>query len=327
MESDKNVMKRNISGLHLKYRPKDFDEVIGNEAAVKSLQSILKRKKEKIPHVFMFIADYGSGKTSFARIVAKYLGCSEHDLKEMDVGTDRGVKSADDLKSILKYAPMEGDVRVIILDEIQESSAKYMGSLLKTLEDGCPNHIYFIICTTNPEKINRGIMSRASKHLLKPLSVLELTELIKRVCRKEKRELPEPIIQRVAESSDGSPRNSLTLLDSIIDLKDYKDIRAVLKSSEEIILMSRVEDENVLELCKALIRGDSRKIIMGIKKKIKVTPETTRITVFNYFGAVLENSPKGNPLASVVMEYLEKPFYLADGKHRLTLALDRILSL
>lgn len=322
-------MKTNdIGGLHIKYRPKDFDRVIGNQATVKSLQSMLKRDKNKIPHVFLLAGNYGCGKSSLARIIAKHLGCANCDIKEIDAGTDRGVKSADDLKSTLKYSAREGDVRVIIIDEIQETSGgKYQGSLLKTLEDGCPKHVYFILCTTNPEKINNGILSRATKYQVKLLSVEELIKLIKRVCKKENKTIPIPFMRRVAESSEGSPRNALTLLDSIIDLENPKDMREVLKNSQEIILSGMTEDKNVIELCKALMKGARWTKIREIIKNIDTNPETVRIIIRNYFTSVLLNSNGRDKclLADIILKCFQSPFY-TKGKGDLVTAVREVIS-
>jgi DNA polymerase-3 subunit gamma/tau len=111
--------------FNIDYRPRNFDDVVGNKLITSSLKSILKRDLHDIPHSIMFVGPSGCGKTTLARIVAKELGCNEeYDLVEIDAGSERGVETADRLKKSINYAPMEGKVRVFIIDEIQATFKK-----------------------------------------------------------------------------------------------------------------------------------------------------------------------------------------------------------
>ena len=307
------------SGLYRKYRPKDFDEVIGNEAVISSLKSLLSRDKKKIPHVFMFIGEFGCGKTSFGRILASKLGCSDFDLSEMDIGTDRSVDDADFLKEKIKYAPMKGKCRVIILDELQMASAKFQGSLLKTLEDDCPNHVYFIICTTDPQKINGGIKTRASKYIVKPLEFDQQMALLTRVTKEEKANIPKGVLELIAEASGGSKREALVLLDQIISLKSEEEMKQIIKAS--------TQKEEVINLCRALINGKSWKEVVEIVDGLDADAESIRHAIRGYCVSIVKKGGKSAAvtMARVILKMTEQTYFY-NGKSGLWQHLDEIVN-
>lgn len=326
-------MLENEGGLHTKHRAKSFAEIVGNESTIKSLQSMLKKPKKEISHVFLFAGIYGAGKTSFGRILARELGCNmEFDYLEVDAGKDRKVSDADELKKIIRYGATKGEIRVIVIDEIQETHrGNYMGSLLKTLEDGCPSHIYFILCTTNPEKINKGILSRSSKYYLNPLKSDQISILLNRVCRRERVRVKNTIIDEISGSSGGSARNALVLLDQVMKLEDEKDQLEVLKNSTDIIFSSEVQDEDIINLAKALLKRRPWTEVTKIIKELQSDPEKVRIVIFRYCGACLLNmKPSQSKLpfydmCRLVMESFKTPFYnTATGLHDLVLACDTL---
>jgi DNA polymerase-3 subunit gamma/tau len=306
-------MKNEDIALYNRYRPESFDDVVGNESTIASIKSILARKSK--PKVYMFDSFYGTGKTTFGYILAKELGCDGFNIIEIDAGSERSVDDADKLKEILKFKPINGKCRVIILDELQSTSSKYQESLLKSMEK-TPNHTYFIMCTTDPQKINKGLISRAVRFTLSRLTIEELVKVIKRVLIKEKVKIGENIIEKIAENADGSARTALTMLEQVIGLKSESDML-------EVVERFTVNEKEVIELCRALLNKKSWMEIITILKGIKDDAERVRLAVLGYCDSVLLN-PKapnekksGNAQAALIINCFSQPFYSA-GKTLLT---------
>ncbi len=137
-------------GLDLKHRPKSFDRIIGNEDTVEALESYLTKKD--LNHSFLFTGPSGTGKTTLARIVAGELGCEGMDFTEMNSADFRGIDTIRNIRQQMVFPPMEGKNRGWLLDEAHKLSNDAMNSLLKPLEEP-PNHVYFFLATTEPQKL------------------------------------------------------------------------------------------------------------------------------------------------------------------------------
>lgn len=273
-------------------------------------------------HAF-FSNGFISHNTTMATVIAKELGCSNFNLMEVDAGSDRSVDDMDRIKETIQFKPMDGNCRVIIINEIQTASSKAMQSLLDTTEK-TPKHTYFIFTTTDPHKINKGLMTRSIVFNLTNLTVEELSKIIKRVLIKEKVKISENVIEKIAENADGSARTALTMLEQVIGLKNESDML-------EVVERFTVNEKEVIELCRALLNKKSWMEIITILKGIKDEPERVRLAVVGYCDSVLLN-PKtpqekksGNAQASLIIEcFVEKPFYSA-GKAMLTNACFQVI--
>lgn len=290
--------------LHLKYRPETFDDVIGNELTIKSIKAILQR--EDRPRTILLKGPPGCGKTTLARIIASSVNCDPKDVTEIDAGSERGVDSADKLKGIVKLRPRYGESTVFIIDEIHATSKKFQDSLLKMLEDGAPKFAYFILCTTDPEKILKTIISRSSVFSVSQLEPEELKKLVIKITEKENKVLPENIINKIINNCDGSPRRMLTILEQVMDLD--------VDSMEEAISISESEDLSMKMLCRTLLNGNqvSWPKIASIIRNIKSEPEVIRKAVINYCESVLLNSygtPNVKLQASNIINSFENHFY------------------
>ena len=163
--------------LYHKYRPDNLEDFIGGREAISTLKTMLS-DTEKCPHVFLFQGPTGCGKTTLARIIASELKCTGDDLKEIDTADFRGIDTARDIRKKLQFKPMESPCRIWIIDECHKMTPDAQNALLKTLEE-CPDHVYFILCTTEPQKLIKTIVGRCSVFSVNVLSSepLKLTPL------------------------------------------------------------------------------------------------------------------------------------------------------
>ena len=267
--------------LELKYRPKNFDEFVGNQSVVAALESMLQREEGK-KHSLMFVGPSGCGKTTLARIVATELGAGISDLAEFNIANMRGIDNVRDLAQKSKFRPLTGAVRVYILDEIQQMTKDGQQALLKILEEA-PDHTYYMLCTTEMEKLLPTIRNRCAIFEVSPLRKPELITLLKRILEQEKVEdFPEEALEEIVKVSEGSPRKALVILDKVIDIED-EDL--LIKAIKE----QTFDEATVIELCRALLAGDWN-TVKKVLKSINEEPENVRYAVLGYMSKVLLNN-------------------------------------
>lgn len=301
--------------LHNKFRPKSFDDVIGNDVTKSALKALLSREKGR-PHSFLLYGSKGTGKTTIARIIANSVACHDYDLTEMNFSNTRGIDTSRELIEVADYVPRYGKSRVWIFDEFHKCTNDAQNSLLKLLEEP-PKHGYYILCTTDPQKIISTIRDRCYSFQTELLSEDRLLELIDRVLKAEGKELPEKIKEHVASKADGSARSCLVMLDKIIDVpeSDLSDISNIIDE----------EESEIKQLCQYFLKKNKLqwKGIASILKKINREPETIRHAILAYMNVVLLNSE--NPQAALIIDCFKDPFYNS-GKAGLTLACYEVLA-
>lgn len=302
--------------LHIDLRPDSFDDFIGNSLIVKSLKSLIKR--EDRPHSYLFSGPSGCGKTSLARIVAKELNCADMDLQEINMSNNRGIDTAREIISNCKFKPLSGKTRVYILDEIHQSTKEFMNAILKIIEEP-PVHVYFIFCTTDPDKIIPTVKNRCSKFSVSRLKTNVLYKFIESVCEDKKISLSGEIIRKIAKSSNGSPRDCLIKVDQVKDLSDGSDM--------EILLEEDIGDKTVIDLCRILLNENIKwkELSSALSLVLKnIEPETIRRGVLGYMSSV---ALSGNKLerACYVIDWFEDNFYNS-GKAGLILACHNVFS-
>jgi len=283
--------------LYKKYRPSTFDEVVGNETVISSLKNML-TKKEK-PHVFLFDGPSGCGKTTLGRIVAKELGCADADYREVNTADFRGIDTSREIRKQMRYAPLEGDCKVWLLDEAHKMTNDAQNGMLKPLED-TPANVYFIIATTEPEKLLPTLRGRCSQFHVSPLSDLEMKTLLRRTVKAEGDKLSKTIYEQIITDSMGYSRNALQILEQVLNVEPDKRL-AVAKRTAEI-------QSQTIELCRALLGKSPWKMVAGVLRGLKgQDPEGIRRAVLGYCNAVLLKGTNNN--AAVVMEEFIEPFY------------------
>ena len=296
--------------LHTKYRPKTLDDFAGNRMLVDSLQSLLTKDSVDIPHTYLFIGPRGCGKTTLARIFAMMLNCSGFDLKEQNAADFRGIDSSREIvrRMRLKSLDAKGN-RGWIIDEVHKWTNDAQNAILKALEEP-PEHVFFFLCTTDPQKLLKTIRSRCIIYEVSTLSFKQIIKLLKEITNKEKKHVPGEVLMQIAQDSQGHPREALTILEKVIDLPERQMLRTARQSA--------AQENKAIDLCKALINGADwnvvKKILSGLQDE---EPENIR----RYIIAACHNIllKEDNPRAFLVLDTFREPFYNT-GKPGLTLA-------
>ena len=225
-------MNKNSKVLALKYRPKTFDDLIGQKIISETILNSI--KANKIPNAYLFTGIRGIGKTTTARIVAKSLNClngiqnlckdelcenceaianSSHiDVLEMDAASKTGVEDVRDLIEFSRYGPTSSKYKIFIIDEVHMLSKQAFNALLKTLEEP-PEYLKFIFATTEIKKIPITVVSRCQRFDLSRIKSSELFEFIKKIKLKENGKVTDDALKLIVKISEGSVRDALSLLD------------------------------------------------------------------------------------------------------------------
>lgn len=284
-------------GLYQKYRPQKFEDVIGQDKAVKALLGLLEGGGT-LPSAFLFHGPHGCGKTTLGRLVAKFLGCSKADYKELDTADFRGIDSMREIRRTVNYAPMDGDVRVWLLDECHQITKDGQDALLKALEDP-PPHAFFILCTTEPEKLRPTIRSRCSDFGLGLLSDKDIGKILVRACKGEKKRPPMDVIKHIARGCNGSGRVAMVALEKVINLPEDEML--------EVAECAVIEQQKSVKLANALLKNAPWKTIAGMLRDTKDDPERTRIGIRMYMRAILIKGP--NDRAAEILETFHQPYH------------------
>tara|TARA_B100001175_G_scaffold216627_1_gene184158 strand:- start:64 stop:1740 length:1677 start_codon:yes stop_codon:yes gene_type:complete len=242
----------------LKYRPKTFDTVIGQNHVTSTLKNSI--TENKIPSAILFCGPRGVGKTSCARIYAKEINKSSienidsHDLSfnifELDAASNRGIEEMKNLIDKVRIPPQIGKYKVYIIDEVHMLTPQAMNAFLKTLEEP-PKHIVFVLATTEKNKILPTILSRCQIYDFNRINESEICKAIADICTKEEFKYDDEAISIIARKSDGSLRDSLTILDRIVSFTN-KNITTE-KTSE---LLNVLDNESFLKLSENIIKNN-----------------------------------------------------------------------
>lgn len=277
--------------LYRKWRPRTFDGVVGQTAITDTLKNAIKRGK--ISHAFLFAGPRGTGKTSCAKIFAKALNCTNlqdgepcnecenclaadqgtmNDIIEIDAASNNGVDEIRDIRDKVKYAPTQGKYKVYIIDEVHMLSMGAFNALLKTLEEP-PEHVVFILATTELQKVPATIISRTQRYNFKRIDQHDLIARMTYILGQEKIDFEEKALEVIAQVADGGMRDSLSILDQILsydqDKVKYEDALritgyAAQEKIEQVLLnLLNSETSAALEIVHALLQdGASTKNIL-----------------------------------------------------------------
>jgi DNA polymerase-3 subunit gamma/tau len=215
--------------LYRKYRPETFEEVIGQDHIVKAISGSL--KLGKVAHAYLLCGPRGTGKTTIARIIAKELGTSVNDIYEMDAASNRGIDDVREIRENVRTLPFDSKYKIYILDEVHMFTKDAWNALLKTIEEP-PEHVIFILATTELEKVPETIISRCQSFIFKKPNDAILSQVITNTAKKEGFKLEEGGSELIAILADGAFRDALGILQKVISFS--KDKIVSIKEIEEI---------------------------------------------------------------------------------------------
>ena len=269
--------------LYRKWRPRTFSDVIGQEAITSTLRNSI--RINKISHAFLFAGPRGTGKTSCAKILAKTVNCLNiqdgepcnecanclaadenrmNDLIEIDAASNNGVDEMRDIRDKVKYAPTEGKYKVYIIDEVHMLSIGAFNALLKTLEEP-PEHVIFILATTELQKVPATIISRTKKYTFKRIALDSIIARLEQILTAEQIAYADQALQVIAKVADGGMRDALSILDQIISFEKngvtYADALEITgfatqeKIEELFLLLTKQDTGAALTLNKELLES------------------------------------------------------------------------
>ena len=263
--------------LYRKYRPSNFENLIGQEHIVKTLVNQI--KNDRLGHAYLFTGTRGTGKTSAAKIFAKAINCqnpingspcgkcsscmaildpSNIDVIEIDAASNNGVNEIRDLREKVQYPPVSCKYKVYIVDEVHMLSVPAFNALLKTLEEP-PKHAVFILATTEVHKIPATILSRCMRFDFRLIAVEKIAELLENIFNEENKEYEKEAIFAIAKAGEGSIRDALSIAELALSYSDgkltYNQVNEILGTTNFNILA---------ELIKSVISSDSGKVLQII---------------------------------------------------------------
>ncbi len=243
---------------------------------------------------------HNCGKTTLARIIARKLGCNPNDLVELNSANFRGVDTSRDILQQMRLKPLSGPIKVWILDECHKMTGEGQNALLKALED-TPSHVYFILATTDPQKLLKTIVNRCVEFKVQPLPENRLLFLLNKVCEKEGKKVSKEVLDQIAKNCQGSARKALTLLESVIDQDPEQQFTTLQQTVKE--------ESEVIELCRALLQGkkwlEVSRILKGLQEGLEA--EQIRMAVLGYCNKVLLD--KESVQAFMIMDVFKDSFY------------------
>lgn len=306
------VRRRVLSeDLITKYRPTSFDQVLGQDTVIKSLQSALTKKRGRS---FLLSGPSGTGKTTLGRIISNEVGCKSYDLIEIDGASNTGIDAMREVTSHLNYA---SSARVIIVDEAHAISAQAFKSILKSIEEPPPG-VYWVLCTTEPTKIPKEIKTRCLSYDLKPVSQSIIAKLVKEISVKEKLPIRKSSegIKTISELAQGSPRQALSYLAKCGHITDDEEIRSLCGEEGSA-------SKEAIDLCRLLMKGANWREMLGCIKSMEAQPESVRIVVLRYMASVAMNGKSPEKMLAIMDEF-SQPFLDREGKAPLLLAVGRL---
>ena len=319
--------------LYRKYRPTNFDEVVGQTHIIQTLKNAI--VQNRIAHAYLFCGPRGTGKTSIAKIFAKTLNCTNNqdapcgvcenckmaangshpDIIEIDAASNNGVDEVRNLIDKVKYAPMQGKYKIYIIDEVHMMTSGAFNALLKTIEEP-PAHVIFIFATTEPNKVLPTIISRCQRFDFNKVSMHDIKYRLSVVCKNEGIEIDENGLTLIAQLADGGMRDALSILDqcvaycsSHIDVNDIRKIYGIVTS------------EDIGKLFYSVYKKDVDSFVKDIQKYSDMGMDIKRLTAdFIHMlkdSLILDYSENSTLVSDMNKDMIRKYFKLAPINFRI----------
>lgn len=286
--------------LYRKHRPMTLKEIIGQPNAVEVLGN--KFKAKQVPHAMMFSGPTGCGKTTLARIVANQLECDDHCFLEINASDFKGIDTVRSIKGSMGFYGMgKSSIRVYLFDEVHKMTSDAQNAMLKMLEDP-PAHVYFILATSDPDKVLKTVRGRCLELVLQQLSNVAIEKIVKSVAAKEKIKLRPRAMRRLIEASEGSGRKALVILESLVGVKEPKRQLKLIEKND-----SRAPAINIARalLNRVTVWSEMAQIL---RDNMNEDAEGMRHMVLGYCTSILLNG-KPDPRAALVIECFQDSFY------------------
>jgi DNA polymerase-3 subunit gamma/tau len=322
-----------------KWRPQNFDEIVGQSHVAKTLKNAISSKR--IAHAYIFSGPRGVGKTSTARIFAKALNCQKGisanpcnecancrdisqgislDVLEIDGASNRGIDEIRQLRENVKFSPSSANFKIYIIDEVHMLTTEAFNALLKTLEEP-PEHVKFIFATTQPNKVLPTILSRCQRFDFRKISIVEITQKLKEIIKAEHINIDEKVLVAIAKSADGSLRDAESILDQLVsysaDKISLKDVTAVL---------GLIEQDVLFEFGKMIIESNTQSLIKLLDSLLSSGKDLSQLldNLIEHFRNLMvcriSNSQKITDLVDLPQDFAQAIF-----KQSQELSLERIL--
>lgn len=311
--------------LYNRVRPTELGDVVGNRSTVATIKRWV--EPADVPHAILLAGPSGSGKTTLARIIASFLQCASMDFSEINASESRGIDTTRAIIAAAVLAPSGGDRKIFLLDEAHQLTGAAQNSLLKAIED-CPRSTYFILCTTEPDKIIPTVRNRCCQLATTLLRPLEITSLLTRALTVEEVDTEWdgwPILFKdIATRSGGSARASLVMLEKIVAVETVEEAQEIL-NQDDVHYQADIVKSLIAALTAFKRSVDSRwELVRLALVDNQDEPERVRIALVNYLHAMVlsgTNFSRADMLVAII-ECLLGPLYTSgDAKAGLTIKL------
>ena len=293
--------------LYRKYRPKNFEEVLGQEHIVEVLKKSV--TDGKVSHAYLFVGSRGTGKTSVARIFAKNIGVSDNDLYEIDAASNRGIDDIRALRDGVRVLPFDSKFKVYIIDEVHMLSKDAWGALLKTLEEP-PKHVIFILATTELQKVPDTIISRCQVFAFHKPTDLILKNAVLDIALKEGFELDNGSAELIAILGDGSFRDTEGVLQKVLNFSKTKkikreDVEKITGAPKSVLVndfIKSIAEKNLEEGIITIRKASSENLDM--KLYLKLIIQKFRMAIILRYAPKIEKEMAGD-LSESDLEFLK----------------------